>query len=271
MKATGLDQDGVKLISPMDPSFDSTVDKIAARGFADLLKKSKPWVTVVSNESIRKIVAFSTVFRMTDGEGHTSTNSSYFVAPDAIGNPGLDFGHHSERGVAAFSGKRLTALGVAIPESEPMDLKSPDWDHDRTWQWIIDETGKFISHTAAEYSSARTVEIGLDAVIFEDGLLIGPDANGLAAHFDSVVRARQDLYRAIIRRIERGENVEAIFQAAIKENSPENSANLVDAGLMARSEALSAARALRKKYGDEKIREILQRALLPAPFVIRKK
>jgi hypothetical protein len=264
VKAGGLDEDGVKVISSADTSFDSRIDKLAAPGWATLLKKSKPWVAVVSNETPKKIVAFTTMFRMTDKEGHTVTNSSFSVAPDAIGNPGVNFGRKSERGILP-GGQRLTGLGFAIPEFAQKDQKRSGW--------VIDETRKFIEYSTAEYVGAKSVHVGLDAVIFEDGLLIGPDTAGLAAHFDSLVQARQDLYGAILRRIGQGDSIEASFQSGMKEKAsrPSPSAWPFASGELASSEAMNAASGLRIEYGDSKIREVLKRALLPAPFVIYKK
>ena len=278
--ATGFDKEGVRLISPADPGFDATIDKLAAPGWAKLLKDSKPWLVAVSNETSQKIVALKVLYKMATIGGETTTNSSFYVAPDAIGSPSLNFHPSSERGILPRS-QRLIGVGFTIPEVEPKNLTmGPGWDQARSWNWIIDSTAIFIDDTTSQYASVKKVQIELEAVIFEDGRMIGPDAAGpgglemarLETHFVSLVQAKQSLYRNIATFIDRGESVDAAFQAAFKigavRNTPETA--LFSASDVAWTEAASTAERLRKEYGDSKIRDILRRVLLEKPFVIRK-
>jgi hypothetical protein len=178
VKVTGFDADGITLISPTDTAFDSKIDVLAAPGWADLLKEARPWLVIVSNNTQSKVVAFTTLFVLTRSNGETMHFYSLHKAPDAVVPAGVDFGDRSDRGIPP-GGQRLVGINFAIPESEPKFRPSPGWDQERMWNWVISSTRDWIQNIKKQYAAGvKSIHIKLDAVIFEDGLLIGPDTDG---------------------------------------------------------------------------------------------
>jgi hypothetical protein len=119
---------------------------------------------------------------------------------------------------------------------------------------------------ALQYKNVKTVEVALDAVIFDDGRLIGPDNHSLSTSFTAHLKAKQDLYRAIAARMEQGSSVQEAFHLET-EGIFRRPPSFDD---LNRRLAADEANGLREKYGDAKIREILAQLTLKEPFVIRR-
>src|SRR5688572_5309487 len=111
VQVSGLESNGVVLISPLAASFDSKIEALSAPGMADVVKYAKPYVVIVSNKSSRTIVAFTLSSNVpsgfgfsfswtTDGEREPAPEhieNQMFMAPDAVGATGLDFGDRNPR------------------------------------------------------------------------------------------------------------------------------------------------------------------------------
>lgn len=115
----------------------------------------------------------------------------------------------------------------------------------------------------AKYSNIAELAISLDAAIFEDGTLLGPDQSNLADHFAEFVRAKQALYRQI------AENPEEAFRSIrrIMESAPS-----IEPGnplsLYARLAVEGAAR-WHRRYPDDDVRNLFGAAIRTKPFAIR--
>jgi hypothetical protein len=278
----GFESEGISVISPDSPDFDSRVDALAPSGMADVVKGAKPYVVIVSNNSSRKIVALTTssssggvatpspLFRM---EPQSHVENQFFMAPDAVGTSAVDFGDRSERGIPP-GGQRLIGLGYEIPQVRPKFDSSPDtpgWDDERIWRWVVSTTKDFVDRIKQQNLGTVGISVKLDAVILEDGTLIGSDAEGrLQTAFGSHVRVKQDLFREVVSRLDKGLSVEETFTFPGSEMPPDLT-EMDDSMGMFRPEAIRTARNLRKRYGDEKILDILRQAILKEPFVIHRK
>jgi len=282
VRVTGLDSDGVALISPLAATFDSKVEGIAAPGMADVVRDAKPYVVIVSNNTARTIAAFTissnvpSLFGWTmvwiDGDPEPAPEhieNQILTAPNAVGSTGLDFGERSERGI--LPGKeRLVGLGFDIPAVRPkFEQLPPGWDDDRVWNWGVSTTKELVERIKSQGAGTRLTKIKLDAVVFDDGLLIGPDTEGrLSRTLEGRVKVQQDLYRQILDRLKNGASAGEAFSLP-PEGPPDWQG---PDGLIAtfRPEAISTVHRLRKKYGDDKIRGILQQAILKEPFLIHR-
>jgi hypothetical protein len=280
----GFESDGVILISPLAPDFDSRANALSPPGFADVVKEAKPYVVIVVNNSPRRIVALT--LSSSNAEGQETPNplgwtfpkgteqNQLFIAPDVAGAPGVDFGDRSERGIPS-GGQRLIGIGFEIPERKIKfgPQPEPGWDDERIWKWGISMTREFISRIKSQDPDTKGIRVRLDAVIFGDGSLIGPDAGGtLQGAIERHIKAKQDLYRKIVERIDTGASIDEAFQsvpAMELEDVSEGRSTLHD--IHAHSEALNTLRALRKAYGDAKIRDVLEQAILKEPFVVHRK
>ena len=132
------------------------------------------------------------------------------------------------------------------------------------WNWVVSTTREFVVRIKSQGGGVTGIRIKLDAVIFDDGLLIGPDTNDqLRRHLEGAVKARQDLYRKFVDSLDRGASIDELF------SQPEEGAN--DLSDIFRLEALATVNDLRRRNGDDKIRQVLQQAIFKEPFVIHRK
>jgi hypothetical protein len=280
----GFESDGVNVISPLAPDFDSRADALAPPGFADVVREAKPYVVIVANNSSRRIVGLTLSSSNAEGRAtpqalgwtfpEPAEQNQLFIAPDAAGATGVDFGDRSERGIPS-GGQRLMGIGFEIPERKIQfgPQPEPGWDDERIWNWCISATRDFISRIKSQDPDTEGIRVRLDAVIFEDGSLIGPDAGDfLRASLERHIKAKQDLYRRIVERMDAGVSIDEAGPA-------EPAMELRDVGeglstvhdMHAHSEAVNTVRALRKAYGDTKIRDVLEQAILKEPFVVHRK
>jgi hypothetical protein len=127
----------------------------------------------------------------------------------------------------------------------------------------------WIRSTASSLASARRVHVTLDAVIFDDGRLLGDDTSQLAAHFDALVQTQQNAYRTVLDCLDAGENAAEVVDRLWK---PDES-DLPD-GMStewhAANEARNTVATLLHNYGEGELSRVLRLALLPQPFVVHR-
>ena len=256
----GLDADGVSLISPASDGFEAQVDQLTTPGYAPMVKAATPWVVIVVNNTTRTIVALSTRFLI--GTGRTQSDHSVFLtAPDAIAGTGLDYGRASDRGIAPGA-RRLIGIDFTIPERQQPG-SPPDFTPEEE-AFYLPQVRNWIESTTQDLAGADRVHITLDAVIFDDGLLIGDTVDQLAPHFEALVVAKQEAYRAVLDRIDQGEDSAAAVKSFLGAESS------LDGDLtresFAANEGRNAVGELLHRYGGEPLAGVLRRAILPQPF-----
>ena len=278
VEVTGFESDGIDLISPLSSEFDSRADALSPPEMSDIAKDAKPYVVIVSNKTSRNIVAFTMALSNFEGKAMpnplfysyppAAVEQQIFMAPNAVGSTGLDFGDRSEAGIPP-GGQRLIGLGFSIPAMRPKFEAQPgvaDWDDDRMWNWVVSTTREFVARIKSQGRGITGIRIKLDAVIFDNGLLIGPDTNDqLSSHLEGAVKARQDLYRMFVDSLDRGALIDELFP------EPEEAANDLSDIFGFRLGAIATVNDLRRRNGDDKIRQVLQQAILKEPFVIHRK
>jgi hypothetical protein len=112
--------------------------------------------------------------------------------------------------------------------------------------------------------------VTFDAVIFDNGRLLGDPSSPLATHFDALVQARQNVYRSVLDKLEAGEPADAVTKGLWPADELRDSAQLTTEW-HAMNEARNTVATLLEKYGGEALAGVLRRALLPQSFVIHKR
>jgi len=267
--AAGFDADGVRLTSPAAAGFDSWIDALGDPRYAQTLKDAKRSIVIVSNESARKIVALSTVFSVTGGR-RGGRNSVFFVAPDAIADEDIAYGRSSERGIPPGR-QKMIGFNFAVPCRGDLQQALPEdrAREEEEFAFYFPQVCNWIESVAEELSSARQIHITLDAVIFDDGLMLGEDCSGLGPHFAALVQARQDAYRMVLQRIEEGQQPGDAVKACLRPDRTERP-DRFDREWLVSNEAKNTVAALLRHYGRAQLPDILRRALLPQPFTIRR-
>jgi hypothetical protein len=178
--------EGVGIISPLSPEFDTLATPLLGR-LAERALRLKPYLAIVWNQSPRRVVALSSDWISFPNEnGATTTVRSHLKFPDAVCGPA--FGRTGRQGIVP-GGKMVISVACSV---EPESLESGDGE------WL----DQFVQEKDSQLRDASDLSIGLDAVIFDDGLLVGPDSAGLANVFRMHVDTRQEIYRTVVKRLE---------------------------------------------------------------------
>jgi hypothetical protein len=198
-----------------------------------------------------------------DQADYQNRSSVFFVAPDAIALTEVNYGRASSK--AILPGRhRMIGFNFAVPDRtyyENFTREESDFYDPQVRNWI--------RSTASSLASARRVHVTLDAVIFDDGRLLGDDTSQLAAHFDALVQTQQNAYRTVLDCLDAGENAAEVVDRLWK---PDES-DLPD-GMStewhAANEARNTVATLLHNYGEGELSRVLRLALLPQPFVVHR-
>jgi hypothetical protein len=254
----GLDSAGVALISPEDPNFDSTAKRLLSPKTATVVLNLKPSVVIVSNRSTRAVVCFALVWKITDKDGRTSTTSVQFKYPDALtGVPETNLDNpRSREGLSLMSGESR----IAAPEMEI----GPSWDDD----FYLNQLREYAESQNRDLSTASRVEIDLDAAIFSDGLLVGPDQTNVDKDFTLYFESKQKLFRQIVSDIDAGRTLDQAFDPiktlAANRISPRDRAGFYQ------TLAAQDINRLRRRLGDSAVTETVRRSVRTEPFAVHR-
>jgi hypothetical protein len=253
-----LSDGGITLVLPEDPKFGLEVSQIVPAKVASVALALRPFIVIVANTSQRTIVAYSVVWRITDKDGRQSTIVLPFNYPDALAgtaNSGaISLKNRQDRPVTPGE-KRLVSTQIQVDSS---------WEE----QFYLDQLQSFAKDLKQEYADAREIEITLDAVIFSDGLLIGPDQNGLEQQFMIYFESKQHLFRQIAEDLDSGKTVDQAFAPIM--TLAANRLSPRDMPAFFNILAAQEINALRRRIGDAKVGDTVRSAIRKEPFVIRR-
>lgn len=177
-----------------DPAFDARAGALLPEGM-DAVQALKPYLIIVTNRDLRTVVAYSLSWSVTSRNGTTETRHTQFKYPDAVAGTG--------EGLGILQGREIH------PGQER--LAGTDFE-----LWPIEYVDEYLhwgSQIIRKLGDVQTLRVGLDAVIFDDGTLLGPDRSHLAEHFIEFVKAKQTLYRDVLVGLETGEHYHEIFES----------------------------------------------------------
>lgn len=248
VKITTPDVGGVKLSSPEAPGFDEQIEMIYGEN-APLVAELEPCLVMLSNESSYKVVAYTTMTAVP-----RKRNSCHFRYPDAARpNPFLP------RGREIFPGERrvIALCGWEIdPALEDFEFYAR--------QMIRIQKDQF---SRSPYSSVDAVDVGLDAVIFDNGLMMGPDTTGSVANLLACLEAKRELAKTLLdspNPAERARSISEETRDSLHKRAPGNLEPLW------RRLAIEDANRLLWRSDEATFIDAMKETLGQEPFVIRR-
>lgn len=180
---------GVEIIAPGDPRFDQEARQIVGAKL-DLVKTLSPLLMLIKNNSQHSIVAYSPEWDLMRGAEEIP-----FVAlrtfPMAISGPECD---------------ALYDRPIRPGEERLEGMKSEVGNHP-------DDASTDAKYQAEDLAGVTSVKAHLDAVIFDDGTIVGPDRHDLSGKFVPYVEDHQSLYRTILASLHAGEPAEKLYDS----------------------------------------------------------
>jgi len=257
---TGLDSDGLEAISPESPGFDARVGKQFSVPTANAVLSLKPLLVIFSNHTQRTVVAFAFVWKITYPNKRTNTTTAEYKYPDAIA------GSQDIANVPLEKRDDLPLPGGQQKLVAPEIELGPSWEE----PFYRDQLLSFGADQKRDLADAETIEITLDAAIFSDGQLVGPDHSNLEQSFMAEFESEQKFFRQIVADLDAGHSIEEAFApvTALAQQHPPSPRG----DLKAFYETITAQEivSLRKRVGDASVRALFGGAIRKEPFAIRR-
>jgi hypothetical protein len=257
IRVIGLDKAGVTLVTAASADFEAQVRKEAGK-WAGAALLSSPQLVIVRNESPYTIVGYAVSFKSIRPDGKWDFHHIEFKYPDAVVTTDPDIASMLRDREIRPSEQRLVSRYFEI-----------DPGLDNSWlpqmvDWQTKDLGGFAR--AEEFAE---LEIAIDAVLFEDGRLLGPNKSQVDTRFLLLLQRKQELYRAATELMASGNSLDAAL-AKLKAAIPaavemEEMLNVHLAGV-----AFGDALRLRARYGADGAADAIRRAVRQSPFTIRK-
>ena len=257
------DLQGLKIISPLDPSFDGLVVSHFKGDAKPGLEELKPFSVFVKNTSAQSVVAYVLKWELVRTDGRTITNFTAYAQPGVLmGNVSagstqaeaghiikpdsmrlfswdspLDPGHDSSIGVRAG--------GSANPPPNEIGVKSKE------------AASKVLSELKSQLTQATSITVSIDGAFFEDGTFVGANSSGYFEQIKAQVDARMDLLEEVASALAQQADIDKVLDSiasrtyvsirpAYLESKPEDLYSFY-AGLFAREIA-----SLRSTYGSQR-------------------
>lgn len=259
MIVNGLNAAGVELISPDSPNFDSAVMYLLPNRTAAVALDLKPLVVIVSNQSAGEIVAYTLVWKVTYTDKRTATTTVQFKYPDAIA--GI-----ADSGAVAL--KRRDHLSILSHEKR---VVAKEFEVGAWWEeeFYLNQLRLFAETQKQEVAAAEQIEINLDAAIFSDGLLVGPNRTDFDKEFMAYLEAKQKFFRQIVSDLDSGRDLDEAF-APLKVLAANHVVHWQDKTAFYERLAAQEINAFRKRIGDSAVRETFRQAIRKEPFLVHR-
>lgn len=128
-------------------------------------------------------------------------------------------------------------------------------------------------YQAADLAGVTSVKAPLDAVIFDDGTLVGPDRHNLSGKFIPYVEDHQSFYRSILASLQAGEPAETLYDS-LEEKRRQEFVEATRVNLMQNMEKLIAEHDVLGSWRNHDNRDLLEhfsRCLRTPPVTIARK
>ena len=248
----GFTERGVTLSPSTDQTFDSRVRARVHAHLNDALAL-KPVLFLLTNGSDHTIVAYTLIVTAMTSSGTHDTSRVYYYFPDAVA--GSFFGQGVfERGAELYPGE-VAVLG-----------RNVEITHQATLDWLPD----YVREQQQWLSNVVSLDARLDAALFSDGELIGPNTSKLDRLFVGYLKAKQDVYREILEKVDAGSSVDEAFRLLRSRPRPSATEIRADPVLSFPPEAAAEARSWRQRLGDTHVVSTFRAAIRTEPFVIRR-
>jgi hypothetical protein len=243
----GLGEEGVVVDGSESQGFQAAVRELAGP-WADSVLALGPHAVIISNRSQSTIVALAVRFHSTRPDGRYVERDVHFKYPDAVAGRG---------GQSPFErGREL--------QPEERRIVGPIFELNTTSdnRWLEDYAKTFAAE-AVQAGFVR-VDISVDGVVFNDGRVAGVGAAKLIGEFQSLLAAKQAVYKDVIAKVESGMTVDQAFGPI---GDPSNRLKGDSSGLD-EQQVRNLARLWRRQYDDATLVSVFRKAIRVDDFVL---
>jgi hypothetical protein len=262
IRITDFEEDGIRIIPPTHAGFDDLARPLIGR-VADIGLRLKPMLAIVSNESARTVVSYSKTWTARYSGGRTSRIRSHTSFPETVCGDVLIA---RDRDAFPPGTRRIETASLVIQGYAQLEPY-----YDQFLDQFIVEKDRMLAH-------AEALSIALEAVIFSDGTLVGPDPEGwLGDLFSQCIAEKQAWYGEILSSLNAGASVEEAYapirafqqerQAYMRSRQPGGHRDVQ----LWKTQAAADAQRWRRSCTDEELPHLLKSAIRLEPFSLRRK
>lgn len=200
VEAHGLPKRSVNLFSSDDPTFDGELKSLLRGKPAHLADKLKKVSVLIQNQNERAIVGYCLRWELTDVEGNSISRAAIYLEPSSLKDAGRSKYNSSQKAIGSKilpGTARIVSLAGSFDEFSPIEA--------------ITAKPEF-GGLAATLSSATTIIVSIDGVLFDDGTFVGPDLCGSFGRMTATFRGEQDFFSHVISLVEKGESSDVVME-----------------------------------------------------------
>lgn len=173
----GLPGSGADLVPPGTAEFRAAVARAVDPAGLAALQPVLPYLAIVKNNSAKAIVAVMLRYERVNRSGESSWFSSLWLTTQKLER------RMARPGQSILMGPFGGFCRVLRDTLVMVDAQGASTD---IWKRV------------AEFAENAEIRILLDAVVFEDGMLVGPDTAGLQAQLQAYIRAERELHESVL-------------------------------------------------------------------------
>jgi hypothetical protein len=260
-----LATEGLELLSPVSANFDAAVRGLLPDNVVGPALGTKPYLVILSNRSAHTIVAYETVWTIiyTDKSKRRKTTFAPMLFVDAVsGMDGATVLSDPESQPISSGEKRLVAADTNFGPPSKTITKDGEIN-------LVNWLRAVAQDQNANAAEVAEIQINLDATIFSDGILVGPNTSNLDQYFTAKLEAKQKLFRQVVSDLDAGRTVEEALGPA-KTLAAQTPVPSRDPSVIYIRLAAQEIVALRRRIGDSAVSALFRQAIRKEPFVIKR-
>jgi len=180
---TDLPNHGLLLVGANDQRFGSLFSATAPPSAAQALQEMQPYSVILKNSTNRKLVAYALKWKYLSVDGSSSERISRFTQV-----------HEFKDGNTSRSSTQSARQSIGAGEQR---ILGPFFNIGAGWHGSIPGAA-ILARQVSELSGKVQVAVSLDAAIFEDGELCGPNSTALDVIVSATLAAQNDVYHEIL-------------------------------------------------------------------------
>ena len=243
-------------LSPDDPSFDGIARTLLGAAASGPALKLKPFLVVLANRSHATVVAYQIVWKITYTDTHEKTIAQDFNYPDGV------IAIPSRAGDLPFAPEEQRLIGREFQ-------LDPSWADETVLGVLL----QAIQDQEAEMPRVERLDINLDAALFVDGLLVGPDVHGLSKRFAVYVDEKEKWIRQVVSDWDAGRSIDEAFETMSElKGQPFRMypGPRADVPAFYRRQTAAEIFGVRKRIGDAAVPSVFRKAIRTEPFAIHR-
>jgi hypothetical protein len=202
IRAIGISDAGLTLVTPLEPGFDGMIKGLIGENHVPELASLRDYSVILHNHSNQTVVAYYLRWEFTEPDG----NRTQMDMTENRITRFLDGGYKKTDAENDGLGPTIAPQSWVVVTPRRV-VKTGAGAESRS------SNGRYVSHleqVSSKFAEASDIRVSLDGAFFEDGSFVGPNESHFFEIIKSQVRAKQNLLSYIIMSVGQGRTVDDV-------------------------------------------------------------